>query len=172
MDTSRARDVSENVTTFLGNDMSVATIERVVNHAARIKAGEHETIKPGQPFRIPDAWMAGDCGAQGDLIIVILDKIPEGFERVKEPTQKDMQLVWGETQGSKHCLDSLDGVALYRRSDWGADTLVGPTFTCEEERVINHPTHGAWTIPAGRTIGIEYPRERDAELKKERRNAD
>lgn len=152
--------------------MSAATIDRVLNHATRIKNGEHETIKPGMPFRIPDSWMAGEAGAQGDLIIVIIDKISAGYELVKKPTDKDRQLVWGTTQGARHCLDSLEGVRLHRRSDWGPESLDGPEFHCEFERVIEHPTHGAWTIPAGRTIRIEYPRERDAELKRERRNAD
>lgn len=152
--------------------MSTSTIDRVLKHAQKIKNGEHETIKPGMPFAIPASWVAGDAGAQGDLIVVILDDIGEGFRLVAKPTDADRQLVPGNTIGAKHCLDSLDGVALYRRSDWGTESLEGPQFRCQTDRVIDHPTHGAWTIPAGRCIGIEYARERDAILKQQRRNAD
>jgi hypothetical protein len=147
-------------------------IDRVLDHAKKIGNGEHDTIKPGQPFRIPDSWMAGECGAQGDLIVVVLDEIPAGYTQVKKPTKADRQLVPGNTEGAKHCLDSLKGVTLYRKDGWGPESLDGPAFTCKEDRVIEHPKHGPWTIPAGRTIGIEYARERDAEQQRERRNAD
>lgn len=155
--------------------MATCTIEKVLNHAQRIKAGEHDTIKPGQPFRIPDAWMPGDCGAQGDLIIVVIDKkdlTKDGYKLVNKPKEADRQLVPGNTEGAKHCLDSLDGVKIYRRDDWGPDSLDGPKLLCEVERVIEHPTHGAWTISAGTAIKLEYARERDALLKLARRNAD
>jgi len=148
------------------------SLDTLLEHANRIKNGEHERVKPGQTFRIPDAWGAEDCGAQGDLIFIIQDKVPEGYHLVESPADGDRQLVWGTTLGAKHCLDSLDGVKLYRNEDWGPDSLDGPVIVCEKERTVLHPTHGAWEIPAGRIIKFEYPRERDAELKKERRNAD
>lgn len=149
-----------------------ATIDRVINHARKIANGEHDTIRPGMPFRLPDAWMDGDAGAQGDLVIIVIDKVPSGFKLVRELTDADRQLVHGNTAGAKHCLDSLDGVKIYRKDDWGPDALDGPCIRFADERVITHPTHGHWTIPAGRLVKIEYPRERDAEQKRERRNAD
>jgi hypothetical protein len=152
--------------------MSVSTIDRVLNHAKRIRDGKHDTIKPGMPQRLPDSWVDGDAGAQGDLVIVVVDEIPAGYKPVRRAKDADRQLVPGNTEGAKHCLDSLDGVELYRLDDWGPDSLDGPCVRLSKERVIQHPTHGPWTIPAGRTVKIEYARERDALLKRERRNAD
>lgn len=152
--------------------MATTAIERVVKHAKKIADGKHPTVRPGLPHRLSDAAVAGDIGWQGDLKLTVIDKIPDGFELVKKPTDIDRQLVPGNTQGARHCLDSLAGVKLYRPTIWPDSGLVGPCFVLTEERTIEHPTHGHVTIPAGFTIQCGYQREWDAEQKRERRNAD
>jgi hypothetical protein len=148
------------------------TIDKITHGAQQIAAGQHDRIRPGDHFTIPDSWIAGDAGAQGDLVIIIVDQIPGTYKRVAKMRDADRQLVPGNTEGARHCLDALKGVELYRQSDWGPDSLDGPCLVINEQRVIEHPTHGHWTIPAGRMIKLEYQREHDAELQRERRNAD
>ncbi len=152
--------------------MKATAIERVEKHAKRISNREHETVKPGQPFRITEAASVGDGCWQGDLGIEVVAKVPQGYVRIEKPKVADKQLVPGNTQGSKHCLDSLRGVQVYRPSDWSEESLAGPCLVLMEERTILHPTHGAVTIPAGFTVLCRYQREWDKEQAKERRARD
>lgn len=152
--------------------MKTTTIDRITDTVSRIVDGTHESLRPGMPFRIPDAWGVNECGAQGDLIFVIADSVPDDYVKVERPNEADKQLVPGNTQGSRHCLDSLAGVELYRPVKWSEESLDGPVVRVNEDRVVTHPTHGPWTIPAGRTIKFEYPRVWDAEERHQRRNAD
>jgi len=152
--------------------MTVTAIERLADHVETIKTGNHETVKPGMPCRITEAWVKGDAVAQGDLNIVVADKVPAGYVRVDKPKAIDKQLVPGNTQGSKHCLDSLVGVKLYRPENWGPESLDGPCLVLSKERTILHPTHGHVSIPAGFIVACSYQRELDNELKKERRARD
>jgi hypothetical protein len=74
-----------------------------------------------------------------------------------EPTA---QLVQGNTEGAKHCLDSLDGVQMAIPNIWDSLTgLRGPMFRLEESRTVLHPVHGDVTIPAGFCIQVWYQRE-------------
>lgn len=148
------------------------TIEKVLNHARQIANGEHDTIRPGMPFTIPDSWQAGESVAQGDLIIEVTARKPIGYVLIEKPTEQDLQLVPGNTEGAKHCLDSFDGVQFYRHPDWNAESLDGPYFVTTEQRTITHPTHGHVHIPAGRKIRVSYQREWEAEQRRERRNQD
>lgn len=149
-----------------------ATIDRVVRHAKRIANGKDKTVQPGKPTRFPEAAAINDCGWQGDLCLTLVESVPAGFVRIKNLQEFDRQLVPGDTQGARHCLRSLDGVEIYRPSDWGPESLVGPCLVFSREGTIDHPTHGAVTIPAGMTIQCSYQREWDAELRRQRRNAD
>jgi hypothetical protein len=151
--------------------MKTTTIERIESHRQLIADGRHDRIRPGQPMRFPDAADYGDFIWQGDLKLVLLDRVPNGYEQVKRPTKADQQLVPGNTEGSRHGLDSLRGVRLYRPATW-PNGLAGPVLVVSEERVIEHPKHGHVTIPAGRIVGCTYQREWDAEQRQERRNAD
>lgn len=152
--------------------MGTSVIISLVQHAEKIKSGECESVKPGMPCRITEAWNVGDCAAQGDLLIVVLDKVPDSFSMVKNPKDVDRQLVPGNTIGAKHCLDSLNGVGIYRRADWGPESTDGPCLRVLSNRTITHPVHGDVLIPAGTIVGIYYQREWDRELAKERRSAD
>ncbi len=152
--------------------MKTCTMERIEKHAEAIKSG-NEKVKPGQPARFTEASVAGDTVAQGDLYLCIYEgKPPAGYAQVKNLTERDKQLVPGNTQGSKHCLDSLEGVKLFRPENWTGDDLRGPLLGLSEERTVLHPTHGSVAIPAGFSVLCGYQPEYDAELKRERRNAD
>lgn len=151
---------------------SVCTLERIEKHAASIKAG-NERVKPGQPVRFTEASVYGDTIAQGDLYLMIYEGAPPAdYVEIKKPKEIDRQLVPGNTQGAKHCLDSLDGVKLFRPKEWTGDDLRGPLLVLSEERTVLHPTHGAVTIPAGFMALCGYQPEYDAELRRERRNVD
>lgn len=147
-------------------------IELIEQHAKKIREGKHETVSPGQPVRISEAAEVGDGVWQGDLGIEIVEAAMGDYIEVKSPTDADRQLVPGNTQGARHCLDSLDGVRMFRPIDWNAESLQGPVLVLSKERTILHPTHGAVAIPAGFTVRCRYQREFDAEQRRERRAAD
>lgn len=149
----------------------LTTIQKIENHAKRIAGGKAK-VQPGQPHRISEAASVGDGVWQGDLGIEVVAGRPIDFVLVERPTDADRQLVPGNTQGAKHCLDSLAGVTIFRPRDWPDVALDGPCLVLTEDRTILHPTHGAVTIPAGFTVQCRYQREWDSEQRRERRNAD
>lgn len=130
-----------------------------------------EAVRPGLPFRFTEAATIGDGVWQGDLGLEIVAAVPADYVKAKK---KSRQLVPGNTRGSKHCLDSLDGVELFYAPAWpaSAESLQGPAFVLTKERTVTHPVHGDVTIPAGFTVLCRYQREFDSELRRERRNAD
>lgn len=152
--------------------MSVTAIDKIVEHAQRIAKGEHERVRPGLPMRFPEAAAVGDFGWQGDLKLTVIEQPLEGYVKVNNVSRNDLKLVPGETQGSRHCLDSAQGVTMYKPQNWPNSGLMGPAFVATEDRVVEHPTHGNVTIPAGMMIQCTYQREWDAEQRQERRNAD
>lgn len=152
--------------------MMNSVIQEIQNHATKIQNGEHDRIGPGFPVTMSRALEVGEGVAQGDLNIIIVESIPKHYHRVDRPTQQDRQLVPGNTIGAKHCLDSLEGVEIYRPEQWSDESLDGPCLIVHQERSILHPIHGTVTIPAGMTVGCFYQREWDKELAKERRARD
>ena len=149
------------------------TIEEMEDYMRRIAENTDAAVGPGRPERISEAASVGDEAWQGDLGLVVVEGLPpDDYELVVNPTQQDMQLVPGNTQGARHCLDSLDGVTMYRPADWGPESLAGPWLLFSQERQILHPTHGHYTIPAGMAISCTYQRAWDKELQQARRAAD
>ena len=116
-----------------------------------------EEIRNDAEQRFPDAASPGDCWRQGDVYITLLGEVPIGMTKPINPT---CQIVPGVTQGSRHCLDSLDGVTVYTIPNAGP--LDGPVLECREERTITHPEHGNVVLPPG-VYGIHYQRDLDAE---------
>jgi len=153
--------------------MVTTTIDQIEKHAANIRDGLAK-IQPGEPHAISDAASTNDGYPQGDLSIILVESIPDGYHRIEKPTDKDRQLVPGNTEGSRHCLDSLDGVELFRHAEWNQDYdgLMGPALKLAKERTIEHPKHGNITIPAGRIVLTTYQPDYDADTRKTRRNAD
>lgn len=152
--------------------MATSVIERIQKHVQRVAAGEHETVRPGQAFRVTEAASVGDGVWQGDLGLEIVAAVPAGYQRVSKPRAADKQLVPGNTKGARHCLDSLAGVQLYRPENWSEESLQGPCLVLTKARQVLHPTHGAVSIPAGFTVLCRYQREWDKEQAKERRARD
>lgn len=147
-------------------------MESVVRHARRIAAGE-EKVKPGMPWAFTGAASIGDGVWQGDLGIEIVSAVPKDYAEIKNPRDMDRQLVPGNTQGSRHCLRSLDGVRIFKPKGWGVgESLRGPALVLAKEATIEHPTHGDVTIPAGFTILCRYQRVWDQEQRAERRSQD
>lgn len=138
--------------------MKLVTIDRAmtdVNLAA-------ESIRRGEPQRFPEAASPGDALRQGDLIVTLLDRLPSGAKEVGEP---QLQLADGSTQGSRHCLDSPDGVRMYEVADKGA--YDGPILDLSRERTITHPEHGHMVLPPG-CYAVTYQRTVDSEQREAR----
>ncbi len=149
----------------------MTAMAQIEQHAKDIREGRAK-IGPGNPIRISEAADVGEGVWQGDLGIEIVDTTPPLAKAIW--IKGDLQLVPGNTQGSKHVLQSAENCLLWMPDGWGHyyEGLIGPTIKCLAESTIVHPTHGAVTIPADRIVRIRYQRERDAELKRDRRNAD
>lgn len=147
----------------------VNVIDRIQQHAKQIANGEHETVKPGAAVAFTHACQNGDTIRQGDLYLTIVDAVPDGYVESKKPS---VQLVPGNTQGSKHCLDSLQGVVMHLPKEWNEESLDGPYLTLSEDRTVLHPTHGSVLVLAGQMIHCTYQREWDKIQKAEQRARD
>lgn len=123
-----------------------------------------EKIKNDELQRFPEAASPGDSVRQGDVYVTLLDRVPAGAT----PIPFRAQLADGNTQGSRHCLDSSQGVQLYRLPEPGM--LDGPVVELAESRTLTHPEHGDWLLPVG-TYQISYQRNLDSE-ERERRAID
>src|ERR1700722_16314667 len=103
-----------------------------------------ERIDRGKPQRFPEAASAGDTFRQGDLYFTLLEQVPTDAIREKAP---DLQLAPGTTQGSRHCLDSLQGVRVFRLAE--PTPLDGPILELAEQRTVEHPEHRHVILPPG-----------------------
>ena len=124
-----------------------------------------ESIANNETQRFPEAASPGDAWVQGDVYITLLCNLPEGCKRVESPS---LQLAPGTTQGSRHCLDGLDGVEVFSLPQPGM--LDGPVLQCRKERTIEHPEHGWVVLPPG-IYGISYQQSMD-ELERAKRVLD
>lgn len=152
--------------------METTIIDRIRDHAQMIAAGEHERVKPGMAVAFTEACVPGDAIRQGDLYLVLRDAVPAGYVQLPKPKAADKQLVPGNTQGARHCLDSLAGVSLFRPEKLAEDSLAGPCFSTTRERKVLHPVHGVVVVPAGLVVQCIYQREYDRELQRARRAQD
>lgn len=148
--------------------MPATFIEKINRRAIRIASGR-DRIRPGQAVRISEAAAPNDCVRQGDLYIVVVEAVPDGYRQAGKP---NVQLVPGNTEGAKHCLDSLAAVDVFLPPQWGPESLQGPCVAAKSDVTILHPKHGHVTVPGGMLVRCDYQREFDAELRRERRNAD
>lgn len=122
----------------------------IQKHAESIKNDETHTLGAASPA---DAW------AQGDVGIVCLDSVPPGCK----PIKAERQLAPGTTQGSRHCLTSLDGIEMFSLPNPTA--LDGPVFKTEHGCEIDHPEHGNVILPPG-VYGVIYQRQYAEELRR------
>lgn len=151
--------------------MKESVIEKIEKHAQLIANGGHDRITPGAPMTISAAATPGDGVWQGDLGLEIVECVPSNYVKAQKPS---LQLVPGNTQGARHCLDSLAGVEMFLPPHWGDDfdSLKGPCFVLSKTRTVVHPVHGDVTIPAGFTVLCRYQRNYDAAQQREHRAYD
>lgn len=146
--------------------MSVATFEELVGEVAGGKgcsdtsrllnaANKRAALrKPEAKLQRFEPTKRGQYVRQGDVLIVFVAGLAGA--KAALPTNVELieavaQLATGDTKGSRHVLDSLDGVKMYdydgeKRS---ATPLEGPWMLLDEQRVVGHPEHGAWELPPG-----------------------
>ena len=149
---------------------------------AALKHASHlETVSPGLPASFNDANVVGDTIAQGDLYISIVGEWPSDHVQVRNPTEKDRQLVPETGAGSHHRLASLVGVQIRRRADWSVDRdtddLDGPSLTVDVPTEIVHDPghahpHGTVTLVPGFVYHCCYQRTLIGEQRKEARARD
>ena len=144
-------------------------IEKMQDFVSKISNNEDEQVKPGQPVCFTEACVPGDRIWQGDLALTIRTSVPKQYKLAEKPS---VQLVVGNTEGSKHCLDSLDNVDIYLPPVWNAESLKGPVLVIKKETTVIHPTHGDVTIPEGFIVECTYQREWDKEQAREARARD
>jgi hypothetical protein len=151
---------------------AVDMIEKIKGHAERISNGL-ERVSPGMELSFTQACTPDDCIWQGDLGLIISSRStpPEGFTK---DTKNTKQLVPGTNIGSRHCLESLDGVTVYLPENWNEDSLVGPFIMVDANTTarILHPVHGVVNIPGPFNVECIYQKEYDKEQEKERRARD
>lgn len=116
--------------------------------------------------RFSEAASTGDVLRQGDVYLMLLDKLPRGAKAMSKPP---LQLAPGTSQGSRHILDSTEGVTAFTFAD--ATEFDGPILKLECERELTHPEHGNWIIPAG-IYAVGYQRTQDSVDATNRRVAD
>ena len=146
---------------------TTATLDKEQSEAGRVIgeiSGDKRTLDDGYIQQFGEGNTAGDCIPQGDVYLTKLDRIPEGAK----PIHPRAQVAEGETQGSRHILDSLAGVRMYEMP--GKSALDGPYLLLEEPRTLTHPEHKHIALAPG-CYGIHYQRDLDAE-ERERRVAD
>lgn len=149
------------------------TMSDVVNHAKTIADGKHDVVRPGMPMSFSEASVEGDMIWQGDLGIGITSGgPPKGYVKVDI---KNLCLTpnTDNSIGSRHCLESSNGVEMWVPQVWDETVLDGPYLRLSNGANITHPVHGDVSIPACfNEVQIVYQREYDAELARERRAAD
>jgi len=120
-------------------------------------------VKTDNTKIFPIAATPGDYVRQGDLYITLLEKIPQD---VKLDDSPQAQLAPGASKGSRHILDSLDGVKIFKRSS--ASALQGPILSLSQSRTVTHPEHGDIELFEGGCFEITYQRQHAEELRRAR----
>lgn len=116
-----------------------------------------ESIKSDETQYFPIAASSGDRHRQGDIYITLLKGLPDNTVKVEKPP---MQLAPGNTQGSRHCLRSLEGVTMYTLKS--PTVYDGPILQLAVENEIMHPEHADVVFPPG-CYAISYQRTEDSE---------
>ena len=119
-----------------------------------------EAIRNDEPQRFSEAASVGDVARQGDIYLEKLAGVPDGCTLEEKPLS---QLAPGTTQGSRHIIDSLEGVTVYRLSN--PTELDGPILDLATERTITHPEHGNLIMPPG-VYGVTYQRAFAEEIRR------
>ena len=118
-----------------------------------------ENLRCDKTQQFPVAAAEGDYVRQGDVYITLRSQIPSDCSE----SDHGLQLAPGTTKGSRHLLDSGEGVTFYVRQE--PTVLQGPFLRLDCERVLKHPEHGDWKLPPG-LYEITYQRVHADELRR------
>jgi len=129
----------------------VAAFNKVQKRAEKICNSDAHTVATCSP---------GDTWAQGDIGIVCLKEPPVDAVAEMKPRA---QLAPGTTQGSRHCIQKLSSVRVYRLAS--PTPLDGPIIEALEGFTVTHPEHGWITLPPG-VYAIIYQRQFADEIKR------
>ena len=129
-----------------------------------IKAGQDEEFSIASSVEVDEA-------RQGDLYIRIVNTIPDGYKKHKP----FLQMVPGNTTGSKHCWERLPD-ECYIPKGWTTnesyDGLLGPIVKNYTPNVLQHSQHGNITFSQKEFIQFGYQKSQDVEEEKIRRQLD
>lgn len=172
---------------------NTAILDRMEAHIEKIRSKQHDDLLPGMPLYFNGSHTVNDCQVQGDVMVTVVAPVPEkwkdgdtlkvlkkyipkGYQKVDDsnPTVqgKMFQLVPGNTEGARHCIENRDGVEIFVPENWSEENLDGPLLACSKPTVITHPVHGPVHVAAGMIVKIDYDRQWDLEQQKERRARD
>ena len=113
----------------------------IAKHVEMLRTSCDEAIDNGLPIEVPSAMAPGDMLPQGDIGLLMLDKLPSDWTPIDWPQDGDVQLAPGNTRGSRHTIPRLyrDGVQLYRITD--GDPLSDLGLRATECFDLRHPEH-------------------------------
>jgi hypothetical protein len=144
-------------------------LERLESTQETLKAGNGK-VQPGQPLRFSEACTVGDMIAQGDVNFILVDEVPGDYAKSEKPLK---QIAKGTTKGSRHEIVDLESCTVYLPPTWNdVESLQGPLLVAKSETTVDHPQHGAVTIPAGMKCRIEFQQNLDAVTRRAQRARD
>lgn len=133
-------------------------VQRITDHMERIVNDSPHCMENMEPC---DEWR------QGDVRII---RLPDDFDldaNCERMEEVPVQLAPGNTLGSRHCLDSTEGVTPYRFTE--DNPLDGPVLQMATPRSLVHPEHGDCVgLPVGK---YTFPGQR-VKAEEERRTID
>jgi len=130
-----------------------------------VDAPAAESIDNAKPIVIRDGMLnVGQFFPQGDVGMELLAKVPDDAIPVENFS---LQVTEGNTQGSRHCWDSRDGIEAFRLG--GSNPLRGLVYRLSQTRTLTHPEHADQTYEVGDTpivFGTRYQRAHAEELRR------
>lgn len=87
----------------------------------------------------------GQAARQGDVYFKRIKSVPSGFNEAH--FNGDVQLVDGDTQGSRHILITNEKMKLY--SPTAKSELVGPVIESTTDFLVTHPEHAHFQFQPG-----------------------
>jgi len=132
--------------------MTLATISDILDHAQENQINEELLLVP--------ELEVGDYIPQGDINLIVLPSVPPGALLVEEPSK---QIVVGNSKGSRHCLNSLENVRIYRLPNPNALQSIIIEFL--GETILEHPEHKNQLWKKGVVI-VSHQRQRAGDLRK------
>jgi hypothetical protein len=128
---------------------TLTDIETAAKQKAKPDAVVHEQMAVGEYHR------------QGDVYLVRVSANYRGC--TIQPQQR--QLAPGETQGSRHIIRESDMAHLEFLRIANPTPLDGPRIKAKKAFTVDHPEHGAVTLPAG-TYDVKYQRQYAQEMRR------